>query len=129
MRLVVLIQNRRFGIAAHARGAHFVNSKTGRGNVLINKNVFRARRSKHFCGLHGDIFRHGVLVVAPCAVNFQSGDAPGIELFFIHVDVIAVIRQALAETAHAHAPGAGHFERVFEIGANSGPQPSRLPPP
>jgi len=45
------------------------------------------------------------------------GIPPGVEFFLVHFDIIVVIRQAFAETAHSHAPWAGHAEAIFEIGA------------
>src|SRR5207237_1493092 len=75
---------------------------------------------EHFGCLDGNVSRHDVLVVAPRTVNLQRGDTPGVELVFIHFDEVAVIGQALPETAHSHAPGTGHFDGVFELDADSG---------
>ena len=52
-------------------------------------------------------------------MNFQRGNAPGVEFFLVHFDVVVVIGEALAETADAHVPGAGHFQRVLEFRAEA----------
>ena len=52
-------------------------------------------------------------------MNLQSGNAPGVDFAFFNFDVIAVIRQALAETAETHAPRTGHLQRVLEFRAKT----------
>jgi len=54
--------------------------------------------------------------------------------FLVHVDVIIVIGQALAETADSHAPRARHLREFLNSAPIPAfqalpPQPSRLPPP
>src|SRR6266849_5384727 len=119
MRLIVFVQDGSFRIAAHARGAHFVNRKTRRRDLLIHGNVFRAGGGEHFRGLHCNVLGHGEFVFAPAAVDFQRRDAPGVEFFLVHFDVIIVIGQALAETADSHSPRPGHAKHIFEIRAEA----------
>src|SRR5882724_4246586 len=119
VRLIVGVEHGGFWIPAHAGGAHFVNGETGGRNFLPDGDVLRAAGGKNFCGLDGDVLGHGVFIFAPVAVNLQSGNAPGVEFFLVHFDEIVVIGEALAETAHAHVPGAGHFQRVLEFHAEA----------
>src|SRR5258705_4991747 len=83
------------------------------------RNVSGTRRRYHLGCLHGDIARHGPLVVAPGAIDFYGGDAPGIQLVLLHFEVVVVIGEAFAETADAHAPLAGLLQRILEIRAET----------
>src|SRR5260370_25006033 len=67
----------------------------------------------------GDAPGHDAFVFVPGAIDFQGGDSPRVKLFLVDLDIIIVIGQAFAETANAHAPGAGHFQGIFEIGADA----------
>src|SRR5690242_4859659 len=51
---------------------------------------------------------------------FQGGNSPGVELVFVNFNVIVVVRQALAETAHPHAPRARLLQRILKIRSESG---------
>src|SRR6266851_2977557 len=119
VRLIVLVQDGRFRIAAHALGAHFVNGETRRRDLLFHGYVLRAGGGEHFRSLHGDVLGHGELVFAPAAVDFQCGDAPSVEFFLVHLDVIIVIGQAFAESADSQTPRPGHAKHVFEIRAEA----------
>ncbi len=120
MGLIVFVEHGRFWIAAHARGAHFVDRQPRRSDFLEHVNVLGARGGEHFRGLNGDVPGHGALVFAPVTVNFQRGNTPGIELVLVDFDIVAVIWQAFAKTTHSHAPGAGHLQNVLEFRAEAG---------
>src|SRR5258707_14393268 len=65
MRLVMFVQDAGLGIAAHARGSHFVDAEAGTRNVLEGVDVVASGGRQHFTGLDSDIARHSVFIVAP----------------------------------------------------------------
>src|SRR5882724_9864532 len=88
--LVVGVEDGSLGIAAHASGAHFMDGESGRRDFRPDGNVLCASSGENFGGLDSDVAIHGMLVFAPGAVDFQGGNAPGVELLLVDFDVVVV---------------------------------------
>src|SRR5437879_1888192 len=70
---------------------------------------------KHFRGSYRHIVQQGTLIFSPRAMNLHRGNSPGIGLFFIQLDVIFVIGQALAESIESEHPRAGSAHHALEV--------------
>src|SRR5437879_8044059 len=70
---------------------------------------------KHFRGSYRHIVQQGTLIFSPRAMNLQRGNSPGIGFFFIQLDVIFVIGQALAESIESEHPRAGSAHHALEV--------------
>src|SRR5260370_605317 len=106
-------------MAVQERVCDFVVYEPRRRHFLRDVNILCAGGGEHFRGLGGDVPGHDAFVFVPGAMDFQGGDSPRVKLFLVDLDIIIVIGQAFAETANAHAPGAGHFQGIFELGAHA----------
>src|SRR5205814_3276304 len=74
-----------------------------------------ASRRKHFRGSYRHIVQQGTLIFSPRAMNLQRGNSPRIGFFFIQLDVIFAIGQALAESIKREHPWTGAVQHALEV--------------
>src|SRR5467141_91902 len=101
MRLLELVQDGGFRVAAHARGAEFVDGPTFGENAAVDMNDFETGGLEHLLGGFLHVFGHAVFVVAEFVMETQRGDAPLVFHDGIEVDIVFVARQDFAERTHA----------------------------
>src|SRR5947199_3438260 len=68
---------------------------------------------KHFRGSYRHIVQQSTLIFSPRAMNHQRGNSPRIGFFFIQLDVIFAIGQALAESIKREHPWTGAVQHAL----------------
>src|SRR5207237_10528509 len=82
---------------------------------------------KHFRGSYRHIVQQGTLIFSPRAMNLQRGNSPRIGFFFIQLDVIFAIGQALAESIKREHPWTGADQHELEVSSTTRPRRASLP--
>src|SRR5947208_14313925 len=74
-----------------------------------------ARGRKHFRGSYRHCVQQMTLIFSLRAMNLQRGNSPRIGFFFIQLDVIFAIGQALAESIKREHPWTGAAQHALEV--------------
>src|SRR5947199_9791154 len=82
---------------------------------------------KHFRGSYRHIVQQSTLIFSPRAMNLQRGNSPRIGFFFIQLDVIFAIGQALAESIKREHPWTGAALHALEVRSKIRPPCASLP--
>src|SRR3989344_3133042 len=117
--LVVGVQHRGLGIAAHSRRTHFVDAEA-RGIALVaREDLLEARRLQHLGRRRGHVLAHRLLVLADGDVEGQGGQAVLVGLGLVEGHAVIGVGQDLAEAAQAEHPRARLAERGLALGAHA----------
>ena len=104
--LVPLVEHRGLRVLAHARGAHLVDAQADAGLAVVRLHLAEARGFEHLGGIVRHVLAHLQLVLAQLRVEREQRQAPLVLARAVQRHAVGVIRQDLAEAAHADVPRA-----------------------
>src|SRR5690606_8762892 len=106
MRLVECVENGRFRVLAHTRGAHLVVGVSGKRNVGSWPHIAKSRCFEHFCSSSRHVIVHRHLILAESAVDFQYRPSPLVCFAPVQNDAVVGMRKAFPVALQRKVPRA-----------------------